>query len=134
MKLEDDEAIRAVVQRWERAWNTGDRSAAAALFCDNADFVNVMGTHWHGREQIEAQHARLHRLHLKDSVFTPLDVGVQGLCETTALVHIRRVLRGDRDPDGSPRQPRHGVLSWVMLREGDGHWRIRSAHNTNTVN
>lgn len=133
MDLKDDQAIRAVVGQWEKAWNTGDMSAAAALFCDDADFVNVAGNHWHGREQIESEHARLHRSHLKGSVFAPLDVGVQDIGAEIALVHIRRLLQGDRDPDGTPRLPRHGVLSWVMLRDVAGRWWIRSAHNTNTV-
>jgi uncharacterized protein (TIGR02246 family) len=133
MNLEDDEMIRAVVRQWEMAWNASDMAAAAELFCDDADFVNVAGSHWHGREQIELEHARLHRSHLKGSVFAPLDVGVQGIGADTALVHIHRLMRGDRNPDGTPRQPRHGVLSWVMLRDLTGRWRIRSAHNTNTV-
>jgi uncharacterized protein (TIGR02246 family) len=129
----DDEAIRAVVLQWEVAWNAGDMAAAAQLFCEDADFVNVAGSHWHGRGQIESEHIRHHQSILKGSVFSPLRVGVQAIGAETALVHIQRLLRGDHDADGTPRKPRHGVLSWLMLRGTDGRWRIRSAHNTNTV-
>jgi uncharacterized protein (TIGR02246 family) len=133
MGQDSDEEIRDVVRQWERAWNAGDMTAAAALFSDDADFVNVAGSHWHGRERIETEHAALHQTNLKGSVFTPLDVGVQRIGPGVALVHIQRVLRGDRDRDGTPRQPRWGVLSWVLLRDVEGRWRIRSAQNTNTV-
>lgn len=131
MDAQDEQAIRDLVTQWERAWNAGDMSSAADLFCDDADFVNVAASHWHGRAQIESEHARLHRAQLKGSVFAPLDVGVQGIGPDTALAHIQRLLRGDRDPDGTPRQPRRGVLSWLLLRDAAGRWRIRAAHNTN---
>jgi len=129
----DDKAIREAVRQWELAWNAGDMSAAAALFCDDADFVNVLGSHWHGRDQIELEHAERHRRQLKDSVFTPLGVGIQYIDGTSALVHVRWSIRGDHDLDGTPRQPRQGLFSWVMLRDAQGHWRIRSAHNTHVT-
>lgn len=131
MKLDDEHAIRSTVREWERAWNSGDMASAAALFCDDADFVNVRGSHWHGGAQIESKHAELHELQLKGSVFAPVHVGVQQIGHDTALVHLHWSLRGDHDLDGSPRPPREGVFSWLMLRAGPAHWRIRSAHNTN---
>ena len=130
MNEKDDQAIRDAVREWERAWNAGDMGAAARLFCDNADFVNVRGSHWHGRDQIELEHARRHRQQLKDSIFTPLDIGIQYLGDTAALVHVRWEIRGDHDLDGTPRLPRQGLFSWLMWRDPDGRWRIRSAHNT----
>ena len=74
---DDDEAIRAAVRQWERAWNAGDMSAAVGLFSEDADFINVRGSHWHGRQQIESEHVQRHRLQLKDSVFSARDVRVQ---------------------------------------------------------
>lgn len=129
----DDQAIRTVVRQWEAAWNAGDMQAAAELFCADADFVNVAGSHWHGRERILSEHERLHQEHLSGSVFAPLDVGIQGIGAQTALVHIQRLLSGDHDPDGTARKPRHGVISWVLVRDAAGCWRIRSAQNTNTI-
>ena len=75
MDPKDDQAIRAVVGQWQASWNAGDMQAAAELFCDDADFVNVAGTHWHGRDRIRSEHVRLHQQHLKGSVFAPLEVG-----------------------------------------------------------
>ena len=63
----------------------------------------------------------------------PLEIGVQGIGVDTALVHIQRLLSGDHDPDGIPRKHRRGVLSWLLMHDAGGHWKIRSAHNTNTV-
>jgi uncharacterized protein (TIGR02246 family) len=131
MDKTDDGAIRTVVEQWQQAWNHGDMAVAAALFCEDADFVNVRGCHWHGRQQIEREHVQRHRLQLKESIFSADDVSVQHLGAGTALVHVGWTIRGDRDADGTPRQPRSGLLSWLMLRDADGCWQIRSAHNTN---
>lgn len=133
MEPRDEQSIRAVVRQWEVAWNAGDMQAAAELFCEDADFVNVAGSHWHGRDRIRSEHEQLHQRHLKGSQFAPLEVGVQGVGAGTALVHIQRLLSGDQDPDGTPRKPRRGVISWLLLRDAAGRWRIRSAQNTNTV-
>ena len=127
----DDDAIREIVQAWQAAWNTGDMNAAGRLFHEDADFVNVRGSHWHTRAEIESEHARRHQLQLNGSIFTPLQVSRQRLAENIALVHIKWNITGDHALDGTTRPPRDGVMSWLMLRDGDGRWRIRSAHNTN---
>lgn len=105
-------------------------SAAGALFCDDADFVNVRGSHWHGRDRIESEHAIRHGPQLKGSTFTPLKVEVQPIGADIALVHVRWAMHGDHDLDGTPRQPRRGVFSWVMQRDCQGLWKIRAAQNT----
>jgi len=131
MNTNDDASIRELVRQWELAWNAGDMSAAARLFSEDADFVNVRGSHWQGRAEIEREHARRHQLQLKGSVFAPLDIGVQRIGEAVALAHVKWHLRNDHDLDGTLRQPRQGVFSWLIVREAAGRWRIRSAHNTN---
>ena len=130
MKMNADEEVREVVRGWQQAWNSGDMPAAGRLFCEDADFVNVRGTHWHTRAEIEREHARRHRQQLKDSVFTPLEVSQQRIGADMALVHIRWTITGDHDLDGASRAPRNGLMSWLMLRDVEGRWRIRSAHNT----
>ena len=126
----DDGTIEQAVRAWQVAWNTGDMAAVGRLFCDDADFVNVRGSHWQSRAEIESEHTRRHGMQLKDSIFTPLDVTYQHMGGDMALVHIKWSITGDHDLDGSSRSPRSGMMSWLMLRDADHQWRIRSAHNT----
>jgi len=129
----DDAAIRELVRLWGVAWNAGDMASAARLFCEDADFVNVLGSHWHGRAQIEAEHATRHGLQLKDSVFTLRYAQVQILRVDVALAHVGWALRGDHDLDGKPRQPRQGLFTWLVLKSTEGQWLIRAAHNVHTA-
>ncbi|MBV9848213.1 MAG: SgcJ/EcaC family oxidoreductase [Armatimonadetes bacterium] len=52
----DGEAIHHIVARFVAAWNDGDSAAIAALFAEEADFINVLGAHDRGRASIEASH------------------------------------------------------------------------------
>lgn len=131
--MDDDAAIRAAVGRWEEAWNAGDMSAAAALFSEDADFVNVWGSHWHGRDRIESEHGRRHHAQLKDSSFSVRDLSVQKVRPDVALIHVAWAIRGDHNQDGSPREPREGLFTWVMLKDQRGRWWVRAAHNVHVV-
>ena len=125
----DEAKIRAIAAQWERAWNTHDIKALAALFTDDADFVNVGARHWKGRQAIESEHtARLSQF--MESAWTTNDVKIQFLKPDIALVHVAWGIKGDKDPDGMPRQPREGVFTWVAVKEAQA-WHLRAAQNTN---
>ena len=128
----DNQAIHDVVRRWDAAWNAHDMKAMATLLTENADFVNIAGLHWKGRPQIEAEHVERHKTNLKDSVSSTRRVEIQMLSPAIALVHIDWSMAGDRDFDGTPRNPREGIFTWVMEKK-HGEWLIRAAHNTNTI-
>ena len=54
--MNQDDAAALVVEI-EAAWNSHDMSRFAACFAADADFVNVAGAWWHGREEIEERGA-----------------------------------------------------------------------------
>jgi hypothetical protein len=47
------------------------------------------------------------------------------------LVHVNWGISGDLDPDGTARKPRNGIFSWLLVKQTDGTWLIRSVQNTN---
>ena len=129
---DDESKIRTIAADWGRAWNKHDMKALAGLFTEDADFVNVGAKHWKGRKEIEAQHAaRLSQF--LESEWATKGVSIQYLKPDIALVHVEWSLRGDKDPGGTPRQPREGIFTWVVVKKGEG-WLIRAAQNTNLSN
>jgi uncharacterized protein (TIGR02246 family) len=62
-------SVKSVVASLAESWNRHDMAAFAAAFCDDADFVNVIGMHWQGRQEIEAKHAQTHRTIFRNSCF-----------------------------------------------------------------
>jgi uncharacterized protein (TIGR02246 family) len=126
----DEATIRRMATRFAETWNAHDMDAMAELFAEDADFVNVAGMRLKGKRQIRDEHAKRHEMQFKESVLSVRSVGVRFLKPDVALVQIDWRMEGDRDPDGTSRAPRTGIVSWVVLREAN-EWRIVSSHNTN---
>jgi len=129
---QDEAQIRAIATSWQSAWNAHDMKALFTLVTPDADFVNVGGKHWKGREQIEAGHT-LRLSQFQESTWTTKSVTVQLLKPDIALVHVDWSIVGDKDPDGTARKPREGLFTWIVTKHG-GHWLIRAAQNTNISN
>jgi uncharacterized protein (TIGR02246 family) len=86
----------------------------------DSDFVTVTGEHSKGREASTAQLAQQRRTQFRDRTWTNAQVSVQFLRPDIALAHIEWAIKGDRDPDDTPRPPREGIFTWVVLKEGGG--------------
>lgn len=123
-------ANRELASAFESAWNSHDMQAFGKLLTQDVVWINVDAGRGSGREMVEAGHARVHENKFKDSVITVKNVEIAVLKPDIALVYVTWVIRGDRDNDGTPRQPREGLFTWVTVKEGDA-WKIRSSHNTN---
>lgn len=122
----------AVAEGFAAAWNRHDMKAFAALFADRADFVNVIGLHWRGRDEIERAHAEIHATRMKASHLTVLGRSARLLRPGVAVVHADWELAGDTGLDGKALPPRRGILSFVVVQAADG-WRIESGQNTDIV-
>jgi len=126
--------VTAVVAELAESWNRHDMTAFAALFAENADFVNVIGMHWHGRQEIEEKHAQTHCTIFRNSVLQIVAVtAVRFLNPTIALAHARTELKGAE----SLREPvapevRRTLLTCVLMKDAD-RWLITAAHNTDIV-
>jgi hypothetical protein len=66
----------------------------------------------------------------KESVLTVNSVDVSLIRPDVAVVRVKWGMRGDRDNDGSAREPREGIFTWLTVKEGDT-WKIRASHNSN---
>ncbi|GIV58146.1 SgcJ/EcaC family oxidoreductase [Rhodocaloribacter litoris] len=115
------------------AWNRRDARTLAAIFDEDADFINVVGLWWHDRAAIERAHA-YGLAHLFDrSTLRLLRVKVKPLSEDVAVVHARMHLTGQTPVAGIARpQPRTNLFTFVVHRVGEA-WRCAAAHNTDVV-
>ena len=56
----DVDDVRNVVAAFATSWNQHDMDAFGSLFAPDADFVNVRGVRWMGRQEIQLRHAWSH--------------------------------------------------------------------------
>lgn len=127
-----DQVVEQTARAFAAAWNRHDMEALAALFTPEADFVNVIGLHWRGRHEIRRAHEELHSTRMKDSRLTIREASHRLLRPDLGLVHATWDLVGDTRLSGTVEPPREGVLSMVVVREGD-RWLIEAAQNTDIV-
>lgn len=123
-------ALLALADAFVFTWNTHDMTAFAALYAEDADFVNVYGRWWQGRQEIEQAHADTHQSLFRHSVLALAQPhSLRLITSDTALCRTHWTLTGIRDRNGEPAADRRGRLLHVMQRLATG-WRIVATQNT----
>ncbi len=128
----DEEAVRKLPQTFCDAWAKHDGHELAKMMADDVDFVTVATTYLHGRTDFENFHVRLLSGRFKDSTNTVLQTTLRFLHPDMAVVHWSWKIEGDKNPDGTPRQPRYGIMTMVAEKR-NGNWLVVVAQNTNAI-
>ncbi|WP_114965609.1 SgcJ/EcaC family oxidoreductase [Alkalilacustris brevis] len=119
----------AMPQAFADAWMARDARALAWLFAPDADFVNVVGIWWHGRDRIEAAHHHGLTRYFAHSRLTPGRVEQRQLGPDAAVVRCRYRLSGQTTEAGDTAAPRSTMMIFVMQRSPEG-WHCVAAQNT----
>jgi len=145
-------AVSRIVQEYSDAWNKHDMNTLGQLFASDADFVNVGGYRWKGREALQKNHAYMHgtiaagdrsgvtalpERHgaFRESTFAFTNIDVRLPTTNVAIAHATWRLTGHAasGPTASgTTAPRTGIMTLVLIRNGD-LWEISAAQNTETA-
>jgi uncharacterized protein (TIGR02246 family) len=126
----DEEAVRALPRAFCDAWAQHDGHQLAAIMAEDVDFVTVGGAFFRGRADFEKYHTKLLAERFRESTNTPLEIDVRFLRPDEAVVHWSWTIEGDKNPDGSPRPKRFGLMTMVAQKR-NGAWLVVVAQNTN---
>jgi uncharacterized protein (TIGR02246 family) len=129
MTTEDEAAVRVVTQEFIDSWNHHAMSRLAALFAEDADFIDVFGNWFRDRTAIEQALTQRHATIFKDSLFTERDFAVRFVKPDVAIVHLVIELSGAIDRQGHQLPPGLGVITSVIQGVA-GNWRIIALQNT----
>ncbi|WP_223881067.1 SgcJ/EcaC family oxidoreductase [Nesterenkonia ebinurensis] len=121
-----------IADRFIQAWNRADAAALAALFAEDADFVNVVGLWWEDRGRIRQAHDYGFRKIFANSEMRVQRTKLRRLGESAAVVHIEWTLVGQSSQGSGEPGERRGVFSFVLQKD-DAGWLAVSAHNTDRV-
>jgi uncharacterized protein (TIGR02246 family) len=129
MTTQNEAAVRVATQEFIDSWNQHDMRRLAALFAEDADFVDVFGNWFKDRLAIEQALSQRHATVFKDSLFTQRDFAVRFVKPDLAIVHLVIELRGAIDRQGQRLPPGLGVITSVILSAA-GRWQIIALQNT----
>ena len=125
--------IQHILAAQEVAWNVGDSTAWGSAFTEDADFINILGEAFHGRETIVQLHARIFADRYKGSHAIVTVRQFRQLTPDVVLVEAVHEITGYRSlpPGVVPTKP--GMLrtrmKYVLLKRDDV-WKIVAAQNT----
>lgn len=128
VKLPEDAATVFV-----KAWNERYPQKIAALFEEDAEFINVTGLWWHSRAEIEKAHSYGLNTIFKDSRLKLLKTKLKYLSEAIVVMQAKMKLSG-QTPTVEVAQPgeRRTIFTFVLRRENERWW-IVSAQNTDII-
>lgn len=126
----DEDAVRKLPRDFCDAWDKHDGHALAKIMAEDVDFVTVATTFLHGRVDFEKFTVRLLSGRFKDSSLTPIEITSRFLRPDMAVVHWSWKIEGDRNRDGTSRQPRYGMMTLVAEKQGT-NWLVIVGQNTN---
>jgi uncharacterized protein (TIGR02246 family) len=126
----DEAAVSGLPQAFCDAWNRHDGHALAQVMANDVDFVTVGAMWLHGRSDFEKYHVELLSGRFNQSTATALQTAVRFLRPDIAIVHWSWKIAGDRNVDGTSRQPRYGMMTMVAEKRSSS-WLVVASQNDN---
>jgi len=123
----DRAEIKQTFVDFYQSYSRHDAHATAMTFTEDADFTNMFGDYFHGREAVEQKFADLFRGALRDATRTDIVRNIRFYTPGIALVDADTVLIGTKRTDGSVGPVRKGLMIVVMTKQ-NGVWRISNFH------
>jgi uncharacterized protein (TIGR02246 family) len=125
---QEDKAVRKTIKDYENAWNTHDMKALDKLHPDDAEFINVVGMHWHGREAVNKAHTIFDKIMFHNTRMKTDSIETRALGADYAIVVWISTLDSYKTPDGHIVPKGQSRLSSIMGKGSDG-WEIVHGHN-----
>ena len=125
---EDLDALKSLPVKWEKYWNNHNVDSLGTMLKEDVDFVNLAGVWLKGKEATVKLLRQVHQTTFKSSIWTTDSMEIRYVKPDLAILHIGWGISGDVDPDRSSRKPRHGIFTWVVIKE-KGQWQLLTMDN-----
>nr|WP_211193988.1 SgcJ/EcaC family oxidoreductase [Pyxidicoccus fallax] len=132
-RAQDEAALRKLVADQTNAWNRQDAAAWSKDFAEDAVFINIVGTIFNGRPEIEQRHASIFKTLFKGSRSEVTVQKVLFLDGGVAVVDTQHRVTGYAGLPPGVQATEPGVLRTQMryvLKKTRGQWRIVAGQNT----
>jgi uncharacterized protein (TIGR02246 family) len=132
----DEAGVAAVVATWDAAWNAGNADGIAALFVDDAEFINGRGQIARGVATIRANHAATLAGVFKGSHTQGTIRGITFVSGTAAVLDVDNDLTGFKALPPGTVATEPGLLRGRykrLLMKRAGTWRILLMQVTNVA-
>lgn len=128
----DCKAINQIVDHFTNAWNYHEGHGSADFYAQDADFVNIFGMAFAGKEEIETRHIQIHESFLKGTIFEVIELKLREATQDVVIAHVYWKVTHTQNSGKDP-QPTKGIFTHVFLKNQD-KWEITATQNTLITN
>jgi uncharacterized protein (TIGR02246 family) len=133
LSSQDSQAIHGILDGIKNSWNNNAGKGFADNYTEDADFVNIFGMHFSGKEEIESRHLAILDNFLKGSTFENLDIKLREVRPDLVIAIVKWNVNGFRTPlhrnETNAESSRKGLFTHVLVKEGQ-NWKIVASQNT----
>jgi uncharacterized protein (TIGR02246 family) len=126
---DDKREVLAVVYGLETAWAKRDMASFRALLTEDCDWVNIVGMHWHGRDEVTDMHHVLLEGRYKGVNVHTLSHEESEIAPGVALVVLKSQLDDFTTPEGQVVKGLQNMGLMVLVKR-EGKWLIRASENS----
>lgn len=126
---DDEQSVRGVVAAYEEAWNGHAMDAMAALFTEDADWINIVGWWWRGLPEVKRGYIWIFEKLFMDTPFHIDSCSVRLVTPDAAIAVVTWRKGAFVTPDGKHIPESKDRMSLVLVKRG-ARWLITSGHNT----
>jgi len=123
-----EKAIEAQIEAFLTSWNKHDFSDMKNYIAEDCDFVNIVGMHWKGRENIQYAHQTFHDQAFKETPMEKRAVTIRFIKPDVAIAHLLWHIGVYNPPDGSKRGD-NDDLATIVFSKRNGKWMIMAMEN-----
>lgn len=123
----DLSALEELPEKWIKHWNSHNIDSLSSLLQTDADLVTVRGTLLKGKTNFIKDHSPKFLTIFKGSVLSKDTVLIRYVKSDMAIIHFGWGIRGDLDWQGNKQDLRHGIGTWVVIKEMND-WKILISH------
>lgn len=121
----DRQEIENVISAYTVAWNQNNCIGFADGFTEDADFVNIFGMYFSGREEIEKRHQDILKNFLKGSTFEVTGIQLREAQPGLVIAIVLWNVKGF----GNAETVKKGIFTQVFIKTNNG-WAITASQNT----
>lgn len=126
----DYKAINKIIDHFSVAWNHQQGQGFADYYTQDADFVNIFGMTFAGKQEIEVRHIKILESILKGSIFEVINVRLREAKPDLVIAHVNWKVSNIQEPGKEPlKETIKGVFTHVFLKNQD-KWEIVATQNT----
>lgn len=134
LETDDHQTINQIIEHFTNAWNEHAGHGSADYYSQDADFVNIFGMAFAGKQEIEDRHVKIHESFLKGSIFEVTDLRLREAKPGVAVAHVYWKVSNIQKQGNNPlNETMKGIFTHVLLKNQD-KWEITATQNTRISN